>query len=260
MLPWTRWIRLLNLRSTLTNRVPARKPAKRRPAGRLGVEHLETRLVPSAIVTTDRQDYAPGTTAIFTAGNDANPGLNFQPGETIHFHIDRTDGVPVSSPPAIQDWNVTDGVGGFSPYQDAGGQWWYPDTDAAANGQVGTTWYVDPQFAGASLELTVTGQSSGAVARADFTDGSVQTTMVLDGVTSTTTDSFTLKTSNYNLVNNQLVADTNHNRTATVTVGGNTNVPTAGDQYELLNASRYGNKTDAAGHPLTMFSVLPAGV
>ncbi len=133
---------------------------------------LESRQLLSGIVTTDQFDYAPGSTAIFTASNDAGPLTNFSVGETVHFHIDRTDGIPVNSPPALQDWNVTDGVGSFSPYQDPTGLWIYPDTDATADGSIGTSWYVDPQFAGASLELTATGQTSGVVSTNLFTDSS----------------------------------------------------------------------------------------
>ena len=46
------------------------------------VELLEDRLLLSAIVTTDKQDYPPGSTALIRATNDANPGPNFLPGET----------------------------------------------------------------------------------------------------------------------------------------------------------------------------------
>ena len=112
------------------------------------VELLEPRTLLSAIVTTDKSDYAPGSTAYITATNNSNPGTDFQPGETVQFHIDRTDGIPVEDPPAIQTWDVTDGLGGFAPYQDSNGLWWFPDTDGAANGTIDTTWYVDPQFAG----------------------------------------------------------------------------------------------------------------
>src|SRR5262245_39073702 len=150
---------------------------RRRTAFRCAVEQLEDRLVPSALVTTDRSDYPPSSTAIFTAWNDANAGTNFLVGETVRFHIDRTDGVPVSAPPAIQDWNVTDGVGGFTPHQDANGVWCFPDTDGAVDGNIATTWFVDPQFAGASLELTATGQTSGGKATCDFTDSNVKAGM-----------------------------------------------------------------------------------
>src|SRR5689334_829993 len=73
------------------------------------VEALESRQLLSALVTTDQGDYAPGSTAIITAANDAGPLTNFAVGETVHFHIDRTDGVPVNAPPAVQDWYVKDG-------------------------------------------------------------------------------------------------------------------------------------------------------
>jgi hypothetical protein len=67
------------------------------------------------------------------------------------------------------DWLVQDGVGGFDAYLDSSNMWIFPDTDPDA-GEVGTSWYVDPQFADASLRLTATGQSSGAVATHEFTD------------------------------------------------------------------------------------------
>src|SRR5579864_9174746 len=134
------------------------------------VEMLEARQMLSALVTTDPQDYAPGSTAYITAASDANPGTNFQVGETVQFRVTRTDGVP-DFPPANQPWDVTDGVGGFTPYQDSTGMWWYPDTDGKVDGNIGTSCYVDSQYAGASLQLTATGLTSGAVATELFTDG-----------------------------------------------------------------------------------------
>src|SRR5262245_53643681 len=89
-------------------------------------------------VTTDQPDYAPGSTAIITATTDCGPDHNFQSGETVQFIIDRTDGIPVEAPPAIQTWDVTDGVGSFTPFQDSTGLWWFPDTDGAADGNIGT--------------------------------------------------------------------------------------------------------------------------
>jgi hypothetical protein len=131
---------------------------------------LETRQLLSAIVQTDHLDYAPGSTALITATNDNHTGKTFQPGETVQFQIDRTDGISIQSPPAIRTWEVTDGVGGFTPYQDSNGTWWFPDSDGSPDGNIGTSWYVDSQFAGASLEVTATGLSLGAVATATFTD------------------------------------------------------------------------------------------
>ena len=121
------------------------------------VEPLETRQLLSVILHTDQPDYAPNSTAIITTTTDGSPDNNFQPGEVVQFHMDRTDGGTITAPPAIQDWNVTDGDGGFTPYEDPStGMWWFPDTDGAADGNIGTSWYVDSQFAGASLELTAT--------------------------------------------------------------------------------------------------------
>src|SRR5262245_27205049 len=125
---WLRSLaRTLGVRTLSSCRRRREGTPRRRTAFRCRVEQLEGRLVPSAIVTTDPPDYAPGSTAIIAATNDANQSTNFQMGEKVHFHMDRTDGVPVQAPPAIQDWNVADGVGGFTPHQDANGVWWMPD-------------------------------------------------------------------------------------------------------------------------------------
>ena len=121
------------------------------------LETLEDRRLLSATVTTNQSDYAPGSTAVITAASDGGPTNNFQAGETIDFHIERSDGIPISAPPAITDWLVTDGVSGFAPYQNGNGVWVYPDLDGVVNGSVETTWLVDPQFAGASLTVTATG-------------------------------------------------------------------------------------------------------
>src|SRR5262249_35248404 len=123
---------------------------RRRPRVRATtqVELLETRQLLSATVTTDQQDYAPGSTAVITASNDGGPDNNFllgpngEIGETVHFHIDRTDGGTVQAPPAVQDWYVTDGVSGFDAHQDPiTDQWIFPDTDGVADGSIGTSWY-----------------------------------------------------------------------------------------------------------------------
>ena len=54
---------------------------------------------------------ASATARHYVARVNADGGLdhNFAIGEAIAFHIDRTDGIPVDSPPALQDWTVTDG-------------------------------------------------------------------------------------------------------------------------------------------------------
>ncbi|HSU68236.1 MAG TPA: hypothetical protein VLJ39_15260, partial [Tepidisphaeraceae bacterium] len=134
------------------------------------LEQLETRQLLSAVVTTDQPDYAPGSTAVFAATTDGGSTNNFLPGETIEFDVARTDGIAIHSPPAVTKFDVTDGVSGFASYQDSNGTWIYPDLDGLANGAVQANWYVDPQFAGASLQVTATGLTSGQTATADFTD------------------------------------------------------------------------------------------
>jgi hypothetical protein len=64
---------------------------------------------------------------------------------------------------------VTDNVVDFEAWQDPDGMWWFPDTNPA-EAEIGTTWYVDPQFEGAYLKLTVIGLVSGATAEIDFKD------------------------------------------------------------------------------------------
>lgn len=139
------------------------------------LERLEDRLAPAAVVFTDLDDYAPGSTAIMTATSNELAGMNYQVGETVQFLVERTDGIE-SFPPSNLPWRVTDGEYGFAPYQDEAGLWWYPDTDGEVNGSFGTTWYVDPQYAGASLRVTATGLTSGAEATHDFTDAVISST------------------------------------------------------------------------------------
>src|SRR5262249_19237359 len=145
-------------------------------------EQLEARQLLAAAVVTDKPDYAPGSTAHITASNDGNPGANFQAGETIEFKVIRTDGVQ-DYPPGNQPWDVT----------------------AGADGSVTTDWYVNPQYAGASLELTATGLTSGAVAKTDFTDSTGPVTIATAG---NTTSSTTLQSSAFSqavAVNNTLL-------------------------------------------------------
>ncbi|MDB6018143.1 MAG: hypothetical protein JWR19_2632 [Pedosphaera sp.] len=94
--------------------------------------------VPS--VVTDQSDYAPGSTATIS-------GSGFQAGEVVQLQVLRTD-IPDPDGPEHQPWQVT----------------------ADENGNFEATWYVTPDEAGASLELTATGLTSGLVAQADFTD------------------------------------------------------------------------------------------
>src|SRR5262249_20591486 len=52
--------------------------------------------------------------------------------------------------------------------------WHAPDLDGKADGNIQTTWCVETQYAGASLELRATGQISAEVATADFTDSAAK--------------------------------------------------------------------------------------
>src|SRR5262245_56377212 len=104
---------------------------KRRFVPRL--ESLESRLAPSVSVLTNQADYAPGSTAIFTASG-------FDSGAKVEFQVVKTDVTPnvVES-----DWFVTDGTAA--------------DLDPTV-GSVQTSWYVNP---GATFTLTATGLSGG---------------------------------------------------------------------------------------------------
>ncbi|MFM7844719.1 MAG: beta strand repeat-containing protein, partial [Planctomycetota bacterium] len=135
-------------------------------------ESLEDRQLMAAEVFTDKLDYAPNTTAIITTGTDGGFTNNFFVGETIEFQVVRTDGID-SYGPSSEPWQVTDGVGGFEPYQSETGTWVYPDLDGQADGLVATTWFVDVQYANAALEVTATGLNSGESASRAFTDAAI---------------------------------------------------------------------------------------
>jgi len=111
-------------------------------------------------VTTDQSDYPPGGTVYIT-------GSGFAPGETVTnqvLHIpDIADNV---TSPAHQPWTVT----------------------ADENGNFSTTWYVplDQDEAGATLQLTATGKTSGLTAQTTFTDaGQCKGATVTDPVSAT---------------------------------------------------------------------------
>ncbi|MFM9066538.1 MAG: hypothetical protein ACKOUR_04260, partial [Planctomycetota bacterium] len=124
---------------------------------------------------TDLPDYAPGNTAVISAWNDDSPGTNFDAGEQVKFQVTRTDGIPDQANGNLP-WYATDGVGGFDGYyvdSNNDGDFDYgifPDTDGTENGSVGTTWFVEQQYADSTLLLTATGMDSGAVATHEFTD------------------------------------------------------------------------------------------
>lgn len=113
----------------------------------------------AATVTTNKNDYAPGETAIIT-------GTGFQAGEVVTLQVVHTDGTEE----VVNDqYNhiVTDGEG-HEPW----------NVTADANGSISTTWYVHPDDSlGATFLLTAKGGTSGLTAQHIFTDGP----MVLEG-------------------------------------------------------------------------------
>lgn len=130
----------------------------------------------AAEVVTDLQDYSPGQTALITAWNSGDAGVNFVAGERIRFQVTRTDGI-ADAPQGNLPWFVTDGVGGFEGYYvDSNGEGTldygeFPDRDGLVNAAVSTTWYVEPQYGDSTLRSWSEGLESGATATHDFTDG-----------------------------------------------------------------------------------------
>jgi uncharacterized repeat protein (TIGR01451 family) len=97
-------------------------------------------------VSTDLLDYAPGSTATFTA----DVGV----GDTVTFNVTDVAGTAVSG--TNQPWTITDG--GFG------------DLDGVANGVIQTSWAVGLDAAGEAFVLTATDTSTGAIATTNFTD------------------------------------------------------------------------------------------
>ena len=106
----------------------------------------------TAKVTTDKDDYPPGSTAKIT-------GTDFQPGETIELQVLHTDDIP-NTGGGHDPWLVTDGG--------------KDDLDGVVDGNIETTWYVNPDDSFQSaFEVTATGLSSGELATNTFTDGNI---------------------------------------------------------------------------------------
>ena len=122
----------------LAERSQFAQPSKHR------VEQLLTAPVAlEAVVFTDRPNYFPGEIAQIT-------GLGFWPNEIVTLQVVHTDGTS-NDGNGHEPWNVA----------------------ADALGNFNTIWFVDPDdSAGSSFLLTATGNSSGIVAQAEFTDGS----------------------------------------------------------------------------------------
>ncbi|MHC2335471.1 beta strand repeat-containing protein [Bradyrhizobium sp. USDA 4454] len=97
-------------------------------------------------LVTDRPDYSPGSTALFTA----NVGV----GDTVTFNVVDVAGTPVSGTNA--PWAVTDGGAG--------------DLDGLVNGVIQTNWLVGQDAAGEAFVLSATDQAAGLMMTTAFTD------------------------------------------------------------------------------------------
>ncbi|MGL5940608.1 MAG: DUF4347 domain-containing protein, partial [Waterburya sp.] len=118
-------------------------------ASELGENLTEELVEDLPSVTTDKQDYAPGSTAKIS-------GDNFLPGETIELQVVHNDDVP-NTGGGHDPWQVTDGGDG--------------DLDGKVNGSFQTTWYVNPDDSlNSSFDLTAFGLNSGNFASHVFTD------------------------------------------------------------------------------------------
>jgi protocatechuate 3,4-dioxygenase beta subunit len=120
---------------------------------------LEDRLPLAAQVVTDQADYAAGETAQILASN-------FTIGETVRFQVLHIDGTP-NTGMGHEPWEITDGVN-----VDLDGDGTLDgDLDGVADGNISTTWYVNPDdSAGATFELSALGLMSAEVAHHIFTD------------------------------------------------------------------------------------------
>jgi hypothetical protein len=125
----------------------------------LELETLEPRLLLSATVWTDQADYQPGDTAYIS-------GSGFALGETVELQVLHIDGTP-NTGAGHDPWYVTDGVrGDFNNDGIMDG-----DLDGIADGNIQTTWYVNPDDSvGSTFEVTATGLTSGATDSTTFTD------------------------------------------------------------------------------------------
>ena len=102
-----------------------------------------------ATVVTDKPDYAPSETAYISAAG-------FQIGEAVEFLVLHIDGKP-NTGNGHTPWTVTDG----GPN----------DIDGQADGNIETSWFVDPDDSFNSVfELTAVGQSSALTASHTFKD------------------------------------------------------------------------------------------
>jgi hypothetical protein len=122
-------------------------------------------------VTTDYSDYAPGSTAIFTAAN-------LEIGGTVEFSVAHVtagpDGIAGTADDQLRHdlsgttsaWRVIDGGAG--------------DLDGVANGVIVTSWQVGQDALNQAFQMSATNVASGEQATAAFTD-STQIDLTADG-------------------------------------------------------------------------------
>jgi hypothetical protein len=102
--------------------------------------------VQSLSVSTDLADYAPGSTATFTANVDV--------GDTVTFNVTDVAGTAVSG--TSHPWTITDGGAG--------------DLDGVANGVIQTSWAVGLDAANQAFVLSASDLTNGLTATTSFTD------------------------------------------------------------------------------------------
>ncbi|WP_435605328.1 DUF5801 repeats-in-toxin domain-containing protein [Pseudomonas knackmussii] len=130
-------------------------------------------------VTSDQSDYAPGSTALFTASGIAA-------GSTVEFKVQHAVGAG-----ADNVWGTPDDVLGNN--SGAGHEAWFVtdggpgDLDGKVNGSVTTSWYVNPDdSAGATFLLSATtAGADGAFGTADDSTATASFTDSTPGVTAT---------------------------------------------------------------------------
>ncbi|MFN9268097.1 MAG: beta strand repeat-containing protein [Planctomycetaceae bacterium] len=238
-----------------------------------GTQVLETRALLSASVVTDLQDYSPGNVAAISAWNsdDGSNENTFDWAQAVQFEVIRTDGVAAEANGNLP-WLVRDGEAGFAGYfvdADLDGDSDYgvfPDTDGLADGRVGTTWYVEEQYAGSTLRLIASQSANpesgfaGAVATHDFTDNA---TVAIDSPSTNANQSITAGTNftiQYDAATSSVPSRTQ--TSATLTAALETGSGTTVTSYSLGSKSWTGSTLVSVTNDLwtvTIPSSVPAG-
>ncbi|MFR0688061.1 DUF5801 repeats-in-toxin domain-containing protein [Enterobacterales bacterium AE_CKDN230030158-1A_HGKHYDSX7] len=128
---------------------------------------------PTLILSTDQNDYAPGSTVILTASG-------FSAGSTVKLEVDH-----VTNPGADGAWGTSDDV--IDTNTGSGHEPWYVtdggagDLDGQVNGSITAAWYVDPDDSAGARFLLSASASDGSMATTTFTDAAP--TVVATGVT-----------------------------------------------------------------------------